>query len=253
MNLINKVSTKMQKEGLMNVFFAIIRYPLKLIRNYSHKKILKSPNLSDRFISIYEKNFWQSTESKSGEGSEIDYTRNIRDWLVKKIPELDIKTFVDAPCGDFNWMKEVLPKVDISYIGLDIVPSLIKSNEDAYASTKISFGIADICKDSLPSCDMLMVRDCLFHLSFNDINRFFKNISELNYKYLLTTSHIVNNDFENINIESGNFRLINLFKKPFNFKESIILDRVNDFPEGYRIPREMILLEKRNVPTSINL
>ena len=81
MNLINKVSTKMQKEGLMNVFFAIIRYPLKLIRNYSHKKIIKSPNLSDRFITIYEKNFWQSRESKSGEGSEIDYTRNIRDYL----------------------------------------------------------------------------------------------------------------------------------------------------------------------------
>jgi hypothetical protein len=45
--------------------------------------------------------------------------------------------------------------------------------------------------------------------------------------------------------------MIDLFSYPLNFEKKKILDRVNDFPKGYKIPREMILFEKKDVPTSI--
>lgn len=96
----------------------------------------------------------------------------MRKWLVAIIPKYDVKRLVDAPCGDFNWMKLMLPQVDIEYFGFDIVDEIISSNDRNYGADKIQFAVADICKDDLPISDLLIVRDCLFHLSYEDIEQF---------------------------------------------------------------------------------
>jgi hypothetical protein len=220
-------------------------------KNDKYSKMLQRESISERFNIIYEKNFWKSSESASGEGSELAYTIPLRNWLISKVPKLNIDTFVDAPCGDFNWMKKVVSEIDVNYIGIDIVESIIKKNKEMYKKEKVNFFVANICKDVLPKCDILMVRDCLFHLSYKDINDFLKNIYNLDYKYLLTTSHIVKKDFKNSDILTGQFRPINLFLAPFNFDRNKIADRVNDFPVGHKLPREMVLINKINVPKSI--
>ena len=97
-----------------------------------------------------------------------------------------------------------------------------------------------------------MTRDCLFHLSYEDIEKFLKNLSSVEYKYLLTTTHHTDNDFENTNIISGDWRLIDLFSHPFNFDANRVIDRVDDYPKGHNTPRQMILIEKINVPTTLN-
>ena len=96
-----------------------------------------------------------------------------------------------------------------------------------------------------------MVRDCLFHLSYYDINQFLINLSKTNHKYLLTTNHIVEKGFENTNIITGDFRIIDLFREPFDFDSKLVKDRVNDFTYVDIIKREMILIEKQDVPTSL--
>ena len=148
-------------------------------------------------------------------------------------------------------MKLVIPEVDIKYIGLDIVDDLITKNKNKFESKKVNFKIANICQDELPSCDIIMVRDCLFHLSYYDINQFLINLSKTNYKYLLTTNHIVEKGFENTNIITGDFRIIDLFREPFDFDSKLVKDRVNDFTDVDIIKREMILVEKQDVPTSL--
>jgi hypothetical protein len=97
-----------------------------------------------------------------------------------------------------------------------------------------------------------MVRDCLFHLSYEDINKFLINLSNTNYNYLLTTTHTVNKDFENSNINTGDFRLIDLFSPPFSFDPTKVESRVDDFPVGYSLKRQMILVEKRFVPKEVS-
>ena len=180
------------------------------------------------------------------------YTEPLRDWLVENIPKLDVNKFVDAPCGDFNWMKLVVSKLDISYLGLDIVSSVIDKNNQLHAKSPINFEVANICEDELPSCDLIMVRDCLFHLSYDDLEKVLKNLDRTEYKYLLTTTHIVKPDIKNNNITTGDFRLIDLFKAPFNFDENNIIERVMDYPKNYHVPREMILLNKINVPAKLS-
>ena len=113
------------------------------------------------------------------------------------------------------------------------------------------FDIANICEDKLPDCDLLMVRDCLFHLSYSDINKFLKNIANVNYKYLLTTTHMLDKKFVNKDIKSANFRLIDLFKEPFNFDSKKVINRVDDFPVEESDAREMILICKPDVPKFI--
>jgi hypothetical protein len=215
--------------------------------------MLELDDYKDRFESIYAQRFWSSEESISGTGSTENFTQNLRSWLPEIVARHNITSIVDAPCGDFNWMRLTLPKMDVIYTGMDIVDALIAENNEKYAGERINFAVADICGDPLPSCDLLIVRDCLFHLSFRDIDRFMKNIATLDYRYLLTTTHLVGEEHRNSDIATGDFRLINLMASPFDFPQSLITDRVEDYPEGHEVKREMILLAKADVPTSLNL
>lgn len=243
---------KLRKDGLAALLIVVLKNLFTLKSRGAYWKMLQLTRLEDRFSEIYEKNLWASKESPSGLGSELAATETLSGWLVENIPSLRIKTFVDAPCGDFNWMQHVLKFVNVDYLGLDIVPSLIESNNKAYSSPSIRFEVANICHDALPACDMIMVRDCLFHLSYDDINRFLINLSGVNYEYLLTTTHVIEN-LVNSDIISGDFRQIDLFSSPFNFKRENVLVRIPDVRTGESVSREMILVKKVFVPTSVDI
>jgi hypothetical protein len=150
-------------------------------------------------------------------------------------------------------MKLVINKLELNYIGLDIVKNIIDKNNSLYASESTSFKVSNICNDQIPSCDLILVRDCLFHLSFDDIDKFLKNIQQTNYKYLLTTTHIVQPGFQNKDIISGDFRMINLFDYPFSFKNSCVRSRVLDCVINSKVKKEIILLEKKDVPTCLTI
>jgi hypothetical protein len=89
-------------------------------------------------------------------------------------------------------------------------------------------------------------------LFYEDINKFLANIAEVDYKYLLTTTHIVEEYFVNTDINTRDFKLKNLFTEPFNFRNETIIECVSDNPPGYHTPRQMVLAAKKNVPNNIN-
>src|SRR6266704_119458 len=63
--------------------------------------------LQAAFTQIYRDNAWQNAESRSGHGSTVERTALIRYVLAALVEEFGIRSLLDAPCGDFNWMKEV--------------------------------------------------------------------------------------------------------------------------------------------------
>ena len=219
--------------GLVKTILKIILTPLRLINkkiyNIKKKNIFKQNSAKKKFELIYKNNFWSSKESVSGLGSEYKNTINIRKEIIILIKKYNIKSILDAPCGDFNWIKSILNK-NLKYIGGDIVKNLIDKNNNNYKNENINFIPLDITTDKLPKADLMICRDCLIHLSFKNINLFFKNFINSDIKFLLLTSYKLKDykqKITNLDITDGEFREIDLSEHPFSLTKPIfeILDK----------------------------
>lgn len=216
------------------------------------EQMLALPTAKERFSKIYEDNLWGGVDSFSGQGSNLRNTRKLREALPGLVTKYGIHSMVDAPCGDFAWMRLILPELKIDYTGADIVGTVIETNQKSFATNTVRFIECDICSDPIPPADLIFVRDCLFHLSFEEIGKFLRNLAATEYKYLMTTSHEVQHrgDFRNTDIRTGEFRLIDLFSTPFDFQRDSVLEDIEDF-EDRQHPRSMVLIAKDNVPTDL--
>ena len=58
------------------------------------------------FAPFYTENRWGDPESVSGPGSTLTRTSKLRSELPVFWKEIGARTLLDAPCGDFNWMKD---------------------------------------------------------------------------------------------------------------------------------------------------
>lgn len=198
------------------------RASLPFDTSYFEKKKKAGEKLSteETFQEIFHSNHWNSEESVSGEGSMNIQTLEISRQIPLLIKELSIKQLLDLPCGDFNWMSKIDLPLD-SYIGGDIISEIIETNSKKYGSDTRKFLQIDLIKDSLPAADMLHCRDCLVHLSNEDILAAIQNIKQSKITYLLTTTFPSCN--ENKDIVTGDWRIINLEKPPFNFPKPLKL------------------------------
>lgn len=89
------------------------------------------------FAKIYRKNLWLDSESRSGVGSRVTETRNVSSALPRLLRELNVRTLLDAPCGDLNWIRHV-ELGPITYLGADIVPALISDHTERFAGVSPS-------------------------------------------------------------------------------------------------------------------
>ena len=166
------------------------------------------------FKAIYESNAWGAEESRSGPGSTLDGTAQLRRRLPELLREIGTRTLLDAPCGDYRWMREVeLP--GLSYIGADVVPGLIADNQARYGAPAKRFLVLDIIKDPLPAADVILCRDCLVHFSDRRIRAAVKNFRRSGATYLLTTTFPDHGASQSI--ISGQWQPLNLERPPFNF------------------------------------
>ena len=69
----------------------------KLMRFYHEFFIFRSNNEEKIFSKIYKNNYWGSNFSKSGPGSDLDNTVNIRKKIPNIIKKYKIKSIFDAP------------------------------------------------------------------------------------------------------------------------------------------------------------
>ncbi|MCP5107879.1 MAG: class I SAM-dependent methyltransferase [bacterium] len=184
---------------------------------YADGSKFRDKPIEEVFTNIFQRQFWdlnKGEESISGPGSSIEQTAEIRKEIARLLIDYKIKSIVDIPCGDFNWMKQ-LDLTGIKYTGADIVKELIRENNKQYSNEKISFVNLDLTNDQLPACDLIICRDCLVHFSFRDIQRAVENIINSGSKYLLTTTFVEQE--ANEDTVTGGWRPINLEKAPFNF------------------------------------
>jgi len=172
----------------------------KIGQRYTHMSY-RFKSRKTKFSEIYNSNGFGGWDVPlSGTGSTLLQTEVLRIEILKLIKKYDIKSIIDAPCGDFAWMKEVSLE-HIDYLGVDIVPTLISRNNKKYGTNKIIFIERDIVTDILPVYDLILCRDCFVHLSNRDIIKAVKNFRKSGSNYLLTTTYA--NVAININLVSG--------------------------------------------------
>lgn len=176
------------------------------------------------FSGIYENYGFGSLESRSGPGSTLSETEYIREEIKSLIQDKGIKSIVDIPCGDFNWIKEIVFNFE-SYIGGDIVKECVDANNKKYANSVIKFIHFDLLENEIPEGDLLLVRDVIGHFPIEDGLKIVNNILNSKCKYLLSTTWYNKNTKEyykshyNENISYGRFYAVNLMSQPFNFPE----------------------------------
>ena len=196
-------------------FFSLSFVKYFLSENFLRKKIFKY---------IFESGYWQdynikNNQSISGKGSNINRAIFLKDSLKKFFKKNKIRNIIDIGCGDFNWMNSLLKEIDYdTYLGIDIVESLIKKNNKNFKNKKIKFITKDIVNDKMnyfTRADFILIRHVFIHLKNENIKKIINKIKKKEFKFLGITSDpklLINKDLKS----EGRYRDINLLIKPFN-------------------------------------
>ncbi len=161
----------------------------------------------DIFRKIHRQNMWKNSESVSGSGSTVAGTEMLRGELARWLTREDIRSFVDLPCGDFNWMRLVDFPPEMTYLGMDVVEALVASNQSRYGGLRRAFEIGDILTSQLPVADAFFCKDLFIHFP-NDPMRAAIARARENCRFFLASTFP--NTPKNAEIQFGNARRVNL-------------------------------------------
>jgi hypothetical protein len=196
--------------------------------------------LPDRFTRIHETNLWSDPESRSGSGSALASTAQLRAELPGLLHALDVRRLLDVPCGDFHWMAHVdLSEAGVeAYVGGDVVQAIVDAARAKYGAPGRNFERVDLTTGPLPlvdrePADAVLCRDCLIHLSFANIHRVFDVLKASGARYLLTTTFLEQQ--ANVDVLDGDWRALNLQRPPFNLPLplAVIVERCDEEGGAY--------------------
>jgi 2-polyprenyl-3-methyl-5-hydroxy-6-metoxy-1,4-benzoquinol methylase len=177
---------------------------------------LFAPDRRQVFEQIYRQGIWLNQNAHgalSGAGSGLAATVDVRAGLPALLAQLAVRSLVDVGCGDFTWMQHVA--LEVRYTGIDVVQSVIDCNKRLYGSAQREFRCIDAVAEPIPTADAVLCREVLFHLSFADARKLLENVKTSGARFLIATSDTATSF--NSDIRTGDFRLLNLHKRPFRF------------------------------------
>ena len=206
-----------------------------------------SASTSQIFEMIFQENYWDSDESRSGVGSESIFANAYRQRLANLLNQREIRAIFDAPCGDLNWITPLIIQSKIQYLGGDISPSVVQMAQSAHP--EIQTHVFDITHDPFPHVDLWHCRDCLFHLPFELIDKALANFVRSSIPFALITTHHSRLLHKNLNIQSGGFRLLDLQKPPISLPKP--LARISDYRLGRDFPRYVCLWSRDQVESAL--
>lgn len=189
------------------------------------------------FETIANENYWGSKESISGPGSELARTAAYRRALLSFLERERIDSMFDAPCGDLNWMSEILAVWPLRYIGGDISRSVIALARKRHPS--LDLREFDLCKNEFPDVTVWHCRDAFLHMSFADIWAVLERAANSSIQFAMLTTYRARL-LRNLDIRTGGWRYIDLERPPFNLPPAMeYLDdsQPRDFPRAVGVWR----------------
>lgn len=212
------------------------------------RMIQKRPALEMRFefSKIFQNNLWRGTVSASGQGSDLYATTAIREHLPEILRKYEVRTLLDAPCGEIFWILHLEADLE-KYIGCDIVSGITEKNQYRYANQWRTFLTLDVTQDPLPEADMMMSRDLLAHLPFAHITQYLRNLKNSRIPYALITTFPENMENQDIR-KPGEYRPVNLERPPFNLPPPCELFEETSIPDNPFGTKYMGLWRREDLP-----
>jgi len=171
------------------------------------------------FSKIYKEDLWHGG---SGAGSKLENIKEYVDILQKYIDKPEVKTVLDLGCGDWQFSK-FLDLSSVSYLGVDVVESVIESNSTSYSASNIKFISRDITIYEVPKADLIICKDVLQHLCNKDVVNILVKIITSS-KFSLITNDFNPENTENKDIDNGDYRCLDLTLSPFYLDVVTVLE-----------------------------
>jgi SAM-dependent methyltransferase len=178
-------------------------------------------NTKAAFEKIYRDADWGTNDKgvgNSGTGSTVAATDLYRRYLETFMKDHNIKSVVDAGCGDWEFSQKI-DWTGIDYKGYDIVAAVVEGNKQKHAKPNVQFFVGNIVEDDLPAADLLVSKHVLQHIPNGDVQKFLhKQLKK--YKHVILTNGVnaINLSGANTDIQPGGYRELDITRPPFNVR-----------------------------------
>ena len=205
------------------------------------------------FEQAFKNNLWGDADSRSGPGSSLAQTRTVRERLPALLARYGIGEMLDAPCGDFFWMREIISEINAIpcvYNGADIVEDLVKDNNAKYGNERVRFLHLNLIEERVPRVDLVLTRDCFLHLSCANVLKILQNYRAAGVKYVLVSTYSkpdrVNADVDGFSVPG---RVLNMQNYPFLFPPplDVIVEGCTE-SDGGHADKSLALWRREDLP-----
>lgn len=173
------------------------------------------------FSHIYSNNVWGDgsiLKPLSGPGSLPDNAKPYVDFIADAINRFSLATVLDVGHGDWNMWRDYRFE-NINYLGVDVADRVSINNMEKFGSKNIKFRQVDKF-DPLPSADLLLCKDVLQHLSYEDIHIILSQISKFKFLGICNDIHLYVPLLRNIRVSvqlRTRLRKLYKFESPFYY------------------------------------
>ena len=165
----------------------------------------------------------------SGLGSLVSSTVTYRYIIESFIRLNDVHSVLDLGCGDWQFSK-LIPWdfYDISYLGLDLSHVVIEKNTATFGAERCRFKVIREPSEifDLGRFDLVICKDVLIHVPNSVANAYLDAFVAV-ARYALITVDPFPSDRINEDINTGDYRAMDIRKPPFSRNSSIIAEYVN--------------------------
>ena len=170
------------------------------------------------FEAIYRDATWVTSADQngySGTGSTLTSTVTYRAFLQQFLAEHQIRSVVDAGCGDWEF-SQTIDWSGIDYKGYDIVASVIDGNH-RHTRPNIQFFVGNIVEDELPAADLLISKHVLQHLPDAAVKEFLRRLPQYRHVLLINGVNAVTlSASHKTPIVPGGYRPLDVTRPPFD-------------------------------------
>ncbi len=178
-------------------------------------------NVARVFQTIYDRSVWGGG---SGVGSAPHVARPYMSFLQAFLNNNPIRSVVDIGCGDWQF-SQFLDWGNRTYVGIDVVASVIEANRLRFTRPNVSFFCADPLDAGFepPAGDLLLMKDVLQHLSNANVQKLLALASRFRYS-LITNAYARTND----DCDNGDTRPLDIRAAPFNLTQAVLVYPFNE-------------------------